>query len=457
VVREQGPPEDLAELRAVIDEELAKLPKKYREVLVLADLEQKDRRQVAVELGIPEGTVASRLSRARALIASGLTRRGWALPAYLLVVAPAVVPQTLGAAALTRAVAFSTGLSLNPVSGPEALAREVVAAMTRKKLLAVALVVLVGGGIAGLSAAGPGDGPQSSPQSPPRYSVATAGNTALLLDAATGETWVLSPGKEPAWVPVHKAAPSPAATPAPKEAPTPAVKPAPPEPAAKAGPEYTARLVPARSANVAAPTPGVVTRVLVRVGDAVKAGQVLAELNDTEARLGLDAAKVELVRAKGIWASIGPAVAANTISKVEVDRAEADVKAAEVRVMMAEAKLQATRVTAPLDGTVVTLSVSPGEAVGPNSPAVATVSDLRDLHAAFDVSEQGIGQVSVGQACTVKVWAGSAEYEGVVAAIGAVVDPASGTVHVRVRLKVPEGKPAPRPGGAATVRLADPK
>jgi RNA polymerase sigma factor (sigma-70 family) len=96
VAREKAPPEDHRELRQVLDEELARLPAKYREILVLSDLQEKDRRQVAVELGIPEGTVASRLSRARALLASRLTRRGWGLPAYLLVVARGVIPLTVG-------------------------------------------------------------------------------------------------------------------------------------------------------------------------------------------------------------------------------------------------------------------------------------------------------------------------------------------------------------------------
>src|SRR5581483_10969783 len=71
------PPDDLAELRAVVDEELGRLPVRYRSVLVLADLEGKDRRRVAGELGIPEGTAASRLARARRLLAARLTRRGW--------------------------------------------------------------------------------------------------------------------------------------------------------------------------------------------------------------------------------------------------------------------------------------------------------------------------------------------------------------------------------------------
>ena len=54
---------DVAELRAVLDQEIARLPAKYRAVFVLADLEGRDRREVAADLGLPVGTVASRHAR----------------------------------------------------------------------------------------------------------------------------------------------------------------------------------------------------------------------------------------------------------------------------------------------------------------------------------------------------------------------------------------------------------
>ena len=201
-----APADDLAELRAVLDEELARLPEKYRAVLVLADLQQKDRRRVAAELGVPEGTVASRQARARELLAGRLTRRGWGLPAYLAAAGPAVVPAALATAAVARSAGHPAGAPVNPASGPEALAREVVSTMTRKKLAVAAVVaaVAVGGGLAGLAAAGP-DGP-AVPQAPNRYAVSAAGTSTLLLDSATGDTWVLAPGKEPSWVPVRRPA-----------------------------------------------------------------------------------------------------------------------------------------------------------------------------------------------------------------------------------------------------------
>src|SRR5215468_6050463 len=67
------------DLRPVLDQELSRLPDKYRAVIVLCDLEGKSRKEAAGQLGCAEGTVASRLARARTMLAKRLTLRGVAL------------------------------------------------------------------------------------------------------------------------------------------------------------------------------------------------------------------------------------------------------------------------------------------------------------------------------------------------------------------------------------------
>jgi RNA polymerase sigma factor (sigma-70 family) len=67
------------DLKPLLDAELSRLPAKYRVVIVLADLQGKTRKEAARQLGLPEGTVASRLARARAMLARRLARHGLVL------------------------------------------------------------------------------------------------------------------------------------------------------------------------------------------------------------------------------------------------------------------------------------------------------------------------------------------------------------------------------------------
>lgn len=118
-----------------LDEELGQLPKKYRTLLVLCDLEGKTRKAVAKELACPEGTVAGRLARARAMLAKRLAKRGVAVSAYALGVllpthatfasVPAVlVSSTINAASLFAAgQATSAGISANAVALTEGVLR----------------------------------------------------------------------------------------------------------------------------------------------------------------------------------------------------------------------------------------------------------------------------------------------------------------------------------------------
>jgi RNA polymerase sigma factor (sigma-70 family) len=75
---------DWQEVRDLLDREVQQLPSKLRAAIVLCDLESRSRCDAARVLGIPEGTVSSRLAAGRKLLARNLTRRGVAVSGTLL-------------------------------------------------------------------------------------------------------------------------------------------------------------------------------------------------------------------------------------------------------------------------------------------------------------------------------------------------------------------------------------
>jgi RNA polymerase sigma factor (sigma-70 family) len=149
---EDAQPDQWADLQPVLDQELSRLPDHYRAVIVLSDLEGKTRKEVAAQLGCPEGTVASRLVRARSMLARRLTRRGIALSAGALAAAlsqnaaSAGVPPSVIYSAIEAAKLIAAGQAAVPVK-VAALAEGVLKAMLLTKLkgaTAVLVAVMVG-------------------------------------------------------------------------------------------------------------------------------------------------------------------------------------------------------------------------------------------------------------------------------------------------------------------------
>jgi hypothetical protein len=69
-------PELWHDLQPLLDQELSQLPENYRIAIIFCDLQGKTRKQAACQLRIPEGTLSSRLTTARRMLARRLARRG---------------------------------------------------------------------------------------------------------------------------------------------------------------------------------------------------------------------------------------------------------------------------------------------------------------------------------------------------------------------------------------------
>jgi RNA polymerase sigma factor (sigma-70 family) len=157
-----GPDDQWHDLQPLLDQELARLPDKYRIPILLCDLEGRTGKEVARQLGVAEGTIASRLSRGRGMLAKRLSRYGLAVSAGSLAevlansasacVPHALLSSTVKAASLLAAGQLTTGLMSAKITS---LAEGVLKAMLLNKLKTTfflfAAIGVVATGVGGLS------------------------------------------------------------------------------------------------------------------------------------------------------------------------------------------------------------------------------------------------------------------------------------------------------------------
>lgn len=161
------------ELAALLDAEVARLPEKFRLAVILCYLRGLTTEQAAEHLGIPKGTVLSRLATARKRLVERLTAKGVTVPAAFLTTALATpeLSADVGGRLTTAAIGFVT--SKLPITVPSQLATEVLNMTTQKSILAVAVAVVLtaaaGTGVGWALADGdkPGDGAKPAAKAKP--------------------------------------------------------------------------------------------------------------------------------------------------------------------------------------------------------------------------------------------------------------------------------------------------
>lgn len=191
-------------------------------------------------------------------------------------------------------------------------------------------------------------------------------------------------------------------------------------------------VTPRQRATVAAKITGLVASVLAEEGTQVQAGQVLATLDDSDARRRLELATAERTATAASIADLkvnladaereskrAQELSAFGIQSVQaLDRArtavesfrarmalaEEQVRAADSRIRVAQQDIENCTVRAPFDGLVVSRDAQVGEMVSPISAGggftrtgIATIVDMRSLEIEVDVSESYIARVKPGQ------------------------------------------------------------
>ena len=210
---------------------------------------------------------------------------------------------------------------------------------------------------------------------------------------------------------------------------------------------------------------GRIVAVYVEPGDHVQRGQPLAKLDQSvlipqvnrlaaaleqaQAQAALSAA--EYRRAQGVESA-----GALSAEDIEKRRATAMTDAANVKVAAAllaegQARLNRTRIVAPIAGTVLTRRAEVGQIANPGGEALFRIASGGEIEMRGQLAEQDLAQVKVGDAASVHLTGLPQAFEGRVRLLGAIIDPQTRLGEIRITLK-PD--PALRPGAFARGTVA---
>lgn len=227
-------------------------------------------------------------------------------------------------------------------------------------------------------------------------------------------------------------------------------------------------------ARIGSRVPGRVAKIDVALGDRVKKGQALLELDAVEThqvQLDLATAKARARAADDALARQKQLVAERVGAEQDLRRAEAEASAAHAALHEAEEHLQFlgfspaavqragaqgehsehSVVRAPIDGQVATLDVALGQVLQGNEDIV-TVAQIDKLWIDLRVYERDVGRIARGRPVEVRVSAyPDRVFRATLTFVGDLIDPTTRTVPARATLDEPPGPL--RPGMTATALI----
>lgn len=179
--------------------------------------------------------------------------------------------------------------------------------------------------------------------------------------------------------------------------------------------------------------PGVVRRVLVKEGDRVRQGQLLAELENTamvqgleEARTGLRLAEETYRRTQRLWEQ-------NIGSEIQYLQSKTNYEAMSLRVKGLEAQVGMTQIKSPIDGEVDDVGLKIGEMASPGMSGIRVVN-LSRIKLTAPLADALAGNISLGTPVSVILSDLGIQMERKVSFISKVVNPGNRSVTVEVDL-----------------------
>jgi membrane fusion protein (multidrug efflux system) len=192
----------------------------------------------------------------------------------------------------------------------------------------------------------------------------------------------------------------------------------------------TASLVADHEAQVVAKTSGVMLKLFVEEGMLVKQGQLLAQLDDANARSSAAQTEAQMHKAEAVFARAEQSIKKDLIPRAEYDTDKFDMLSQRAAFEVAKLQLAYTQILAPVSGVIAERSVKIGNYVQTNATMFRIVG-MDPLQAVLNVPERQLGILKAGQTVRLDADALSGKkFTGEIKRIAPVVDPASGTFRV---------------------------